>query len=73
MSATSESYCNHLRTQLKEWQKAFRGRNGRLPDQSDFEALGVAESARGRLVHRAYLALNQATGDSFTKVCVPTH
>ncbi|CAN0487216.1 unnamed protein product, partial [Laminaria digitata] len=51
-----------LRVQLKEWQRAFRGRRGRLPDQSDFEALETDESARGRLVHRAYLALNRATG-----------
>lgn len=67
-SATSESYCNHLRGQLKEWERAFRSRNGRLPKQPDFEALENDGSARGRLVHGAYMALNHATGDSFIKV-----
>ncbi|CAN0362227.1 unnamed protein product, partial [Ectocarpus fasciculatus] len=66
-SATSEGYCNHLRGQLKEWERAFRSRNGRFPKQRDFEALDSDASARGRLVHTAYLALNRATGDSFTK------
>lgn len=68
-SATSESYCNHLRGQLKEWERSFRNRKGRSPKQSDFEALESDDSARGRLVHSAYLALNRATGDSFVKVC----
>lgn len=67
-SATSESYCSHLRGQLKEWERAFRSRNGRFPKQPDYEALESDGSARGRLVHGAYLALNRATGDSFTKV-----
>jgi len=68
-SATSESYCNHLRGQLKEWERSFRSRKGRFPKQSDFEALQTDGSARGRLLHAAYLALNRATGDSFVKVC----
>lgn len=67
-SATSESYCNHLRGQLKEWERAFRSRNGRFPKQPDYEALEDDGSARGRLVHGAYTALNRATGDSFIKV-----
>ena len=67
-SATSESYCNHLRGQLKEWERAFRSRNGRFPKQPDYEALENDGSARGRLVHGAYMALNHATGDSFIKV-----
>lgn len=67
-SATSESYCNHLRGQLKEWERAFRSRNGRFPKQADFDALEGDGSARGRLLHGSYLALNRATGDSFTKV-----
>ncbi|CAN0081552.1 unnamed protein product, partial [Scytosiphon promiscuus] len=66
-SATSESYCNHLRGQLKEWERAFRSRNGRFPKQADFDALESDGSARGRLLHGSYLALNRATGDSFTK------
>lgn len=69
MAATSESYLNHLRGQLKEWERAFRGKNGHGPRQADFEALERDSSARGRLVHRAYQALNRATGDSFIKVC----
>lgn len=67
-SGTSESYCNHLRGQLKEWERAFRSRNGRFPKQPDFEALEGDSSARGRLVHAAYVALNRATRDSFVKV-----
>lgn len=70
-NATSEGYCNHLRGQLKEWERAFRSKNGRFPKQHDFEALDSDASARGRLVHAAYLALNRATGDSFTKVRTP--
>lgn len=68
MSVTSESYCNHLRGQLKDWQRAFRSKNGRVPNQGDFEALQRDTSARGKLVHEAYLALNRATGDGFVKV-----
>lgn len=70
-SATSESYRSHLRGQLKEWERAFRSRNGRLPKQPDFEALEGDASARGRLVHGAYVALNRATGDGFIKVGGP--
>lgn len=67
-SATSESYCNHLRSQLQEWQRAFRSKSGRAPLQEDFEALGQDGSARGKLLHGSYLALNRATGNTFAKV-----
>lgn len=67
-SATSDSYCNHLRSQLQEWQRAFRSKNGRAPLQQDFEALGQDSSTRGKILHASYVALNRVTGDTFAKV-----
>lgn len=64
----TESYCDHLRGQLKDWQRAFRIKKGRLPSREDFEALKDDGSSRARIVYDAYTALNQATGNSFSKV-----
>lgn len=68
-AASSESYCSHLRSQLRDWQNAFRSKHGRPALQEDFEALRHDGSARGKLVHEAYMALNRATSDAFIKVC----
>ena len=66
--AVGASYCNHLRDQLREWQRGFKARTGRQPTLEDFDALQHDSSARGKLVHGAYLALNRSTGGSFAKV-----
>lgn len=63
-----DAYCGHLREQLKSWQRVFRSKHGRLPEPVDFEALQNDESARGKLTHAAYVALNRATDGGFAKV-----
>lgn len=68
----SESYCNHLRDQLRDWQRAFRTKHGHLPTRADFDALEHDGTARAKIIHGAYTTLNQATGNSFLKVCFKT-
>lgn len=64
----SRSYYNNLREKLIEWQKGFESKNGRQPTREDFNALEHESSARSKLVHAAYKALNHTMREDFAKV-----
>ncbi|CAN0361474.1 unnamed protein product, partial [Discosporangium mesarthrocarpum] len=64
---SSKAYCDHLHSQLKGWESAFRSRHGRFPSRKDFDDLENEETMRSKVVYKAFVEYNKATNNSFTK------